>query len=147
MVASHGSVSRLQVSEVRREPMRSLDQVQLRAGYGIEGDRRAGRAGASTDRQVLIMDSETQRELDIGPAVTRENVTTVGLDISVLRTGQRVRLGDSAVVEITGDCAPCSFMDEARPGLREQIDGRRGVLGRVVADGLVRQGDTVALEQ
>ena len=143
MVDSSGTVSQVQVSPVRRQPMTVLDQAQFRAGHGIDGDRHAGRTGT---RQVLIMDSETQSEFGIGPAVTRENVTTTGLDLSSLRRGMRVRLGESAVVEITGDCDPCSQMDEAKPGLREEIAGRRGVLGRVVADGAVRPGDAIVVD-
>ncbi len=140
---SRGTVAQVQVSPVRRQPMTVLTQAEFRAGHGIEGDRHAGR---TRFRQVLIMDSETQTEFGIDPAVTRENVTTTGLDISSLRRGMRVRLGESAVVEITGDCDPCSQMDEARPGLREDIAGRRGVLGRIVADGKVRPGDAIVVD-
>ena len=143
MVDASGTVAQVQVSPVRRQPMAVLEQAEFRTGHGIDGDRHAGRTGS---RQVLIMDSETQREFGIGPAVTRENVTTAGLDISSLRPGMRVRLGESAVVEITGDCDPCSQMDEARPGLRERIEGRRGMLGKVVADGEVRPGDAIVID-
>ncbi len=144
MVDSSGTVTQVQVSPVRRQPMTVLTQAEFRAGHGIEGDRHAGR---TRFRQVLIMDSETQAEFGINPAVTRENVTTTGLDLSSLRRGTRVRLGESAVVEITGDCDPCSQMDEERPGLREEIAGRRGVLGRVVSDGAVRPGDAIAIDE
>lgn len=143
MVESSATVTQVQVSPVRRQPMTVLEQAEFRTDHGIEGDRHAGR---TRFRQVLIMDSETQTEFGIDPAVTRENVTTTGLDISSLRRGMRVRLGETAVVEITGDCAPCSQMDEARPGLREDIAGRRGVLGRIVADGAVRPGDAIVID-
>ena len=143
MVDSSGTVAQVQVSPVRRQPMTVLTEAQFLAGHGIDGDRHAGR---TRTRQVLIMDSETQAEFGIGPAVTRENVTTAGLDLSGLRPGMRVRLGESAVVEITGDCDPCSQMDEAEPGLREKIDGRRGMLGRIVTDGAVRPGDAIVVD-
>ena len=61
-----------------------------------------------------------------------------------LTTGQRLRLGE-AVLEVTVPCDPCERMDELRPGLRTEIDGRRGMLARVVGSGVVRTGDAVAL--
>ncbi len=147
MVGSHGTVEQLQISREKRAPMTVVDRVRFLAGHGIEGDRRAGRGGSLAARQVLIMDTETQGEFDIDPTVTRENVTTRGLDLSGLAPGRRVRIGESAVVEITGDCAPCHQMDAARPGLQARIAGRRGMLGRVVEDGAVRVGDPIVAEK
>ena len=146
MSGTRGTVEQLHVSTAKGVPMTALGRARLRAGHGIEGDRRAGRGGSNAGRQVLIMDAETQAELGIDPSVTRENLTTRGLNLAALSAGMHVRIGDSAVVEITGDCAPCAQMDEAQPGLKGRIAGRRGVLGRVVGDGSVRAGDPIVAE-
>ena len=58
--------------------------------------------------------------------------------------GQRVRIG-GAEFEITMVCDPCSRMEEIRPGLQAEIDGRRGMLARVVRSGEVASGDSVEL--
>jgi MOSC domain-containing protein YiiM len=42
-------------------------------------------------------------------------------------------------------CDPCSRMDEIRPGLQAELDGRRGMLARVVRSGEVSAGDVVEL--
>jgi MOSC domain-containing protein YiiM len=47
--------------------------------------------------------------------------------------------------EVTGDCAPCQFIEDIRPGLRDEMDGRRGTLFRVVNGGTIRVNDTVAI--
>jgi MOSC domain-containing protein YiiM len=55
-----------------------------------------------------------------------------------------VRAG-GAVFEITMVCDPCHRMDELRDGLRGELDGRRGMLARVVEGGEVCVGDEVVL--
>jgi MOSC domain-containing protein YiiM len=37
-------------------------------------------------------------------------------------------------------------MDEIRPGLQAQLEGRRGTLCRVLEGGVLRRGDPVAVE-
>ena len=42
-------------------------------------------------------------------------------------------------------CDPCSRMDDLRPGLRAELDGKRGMLARVVEGGEIALGDAVDL--
>ena len=92
------------------------------------------------------MDAETLAEMGIDSSVTRENVTTSGIDLTALTPGKLVRLGGTAVVEVTGDCDPCANMDAVKAGLRAGLQGRRGVLGKIVTDGTVYPGDSIAIE-
>jgi MOSC domain-containing protein YiiM len=55
-----------------------------------------------------------------------------------------VRAGD-AVFEITMVCDPCHRMDELRQGLRAELEGKRGMLARVVGSGEIAVGDPVEL--
>jgi len=113
------------------------------AGVGIEGDRHF------TDREqrqyytVLLMDQETLQELGLEPGVIKENVTSTGIDVASLEPGQQVALGDEVVIQISKPCAPCSRMDEIRPGLQDELDGRRGMLASIVTGGTVNVGDTI----
>jgi hypothetical protein len=56
-----------------------------------------------------------------------------------------VRVGE-AVLEITGECHPCSRMEDLRPGLRETLGGQRGMLARVAKGGTLRVGDAITVE-
>ena len=58
--------------------------------------------------------------------------------------GQRLRAGD-AVFEVTMVCDPCERMDAIRPGLRTELECRRGMLARIVAGGELAVGDTLEL--
>src|SRR6185436_6511805 len=73
-----------------------------------------------------------------------ENVTTRGIDLLSLPTGTRLRLGERAVVEVTGLRNPCVQLESLAPGLMAAVldraeDGslirKAGVMSIVVADG------------
>ena len=128
-----------------REPMKEVAQANFITGQGMQGDRHLRSDGLRAKRQVLIMDVETLNHFDLEPGQVRENVTLEGLDLSTISAGDRVSLGADVVLEITGVCEPCSRMDEIRPGLKEEIDGKRGVLAFVEKGGFVSIGSEVGV--
>jgi MOSC domain-containing protein YiiM len=88
------------------------------------------------------MDIETLKEFGVPPGRVKENITTRALDLAELPLGHHIRVGE-ALLEITTPCTPCDRMEEIRPGLRDAIRGRRGILCRVVESGRIRQGDKI----
>jgi MOSC domain-containing protein YiiM len=147
------------------------ERITLLAGRGVEGDAHLGetvkhRSRVAADatlpnlRQVHLVHAELLDELagagfSVGPGEIGENVTTRGLDLLGLPRGARLRLGDSAVVEVTGLRNPCGQLDGFRPGLRAAVlarDGegrivrKAGVMAVVLAGGDVRGGDAIAVE-
>ena len=129
------------------EPMVPMPNANVITGFGIEGDRHATETPARKHRQVLLIDVETLAVFDLVPGQVRENVTTSGLDIHALKRGQRLALGDEVVLEITGFCEPCPFIDGIRDGLREQMADRRGMLTHVVQGGTLRKGDAIRVHE
>ena len=123
--------------------MEVVDSATFVAGFGIKGDRHAVKSGARTARQVLLMDEQTLEGFGLVQGQVRENVTIDDVDLHDMESGQRLALGDQVVLEITGHCAPCERMDEVRPGLREELEGQRGMLATVITGGLVSVGDVV----
>lgn len=138
-----GKVLSIQLSKARRQPMVPIATATAISDVGIEGDRHAQRGFA---RQVLIMDKETLDLLGLSPGQIKENITIEGVDLSGIRPGQVFFFGDDVTMEATGDCEPCGRMDEIRPGLRETLQGRRGVLAMVLNGGEFRVGDSVRVE-
>jgi len=134
-----GEVLHLFVAVVHRQPMREFEEVQVEADRGFVGCIH-GRPGGR--RQVLVMDVETLGRLDLPPGIVKENITTRGLALGELQSGQRLRVGE-ALLEVTVPCEPCHRMDEIRQGLRHELRGRRGILCRVVEAGRIRRGDTI----
>ena len=77
------------------------------------------------------------------------------MDLLALPTGARLRLGDVAVVEITGLRNPCVQLDRFQPGLMGAVldkddDGtvvrKAGVMAVVLTGGDVRAGDAITVE-
>ncbi len=145
--------------------------IQLLAGLGVEGDAHAGitvkhRSRVARDprqpnlRQVHLIHAELHEELrgagfDVAAGQMGENITTWGIDLLGLPTATRLRLGDEAIIAITGLRNPCAQLDQIQPGLMAAVLGRdeqgnlirkAGVMAVVVAGGLVRPGDAVAIE-
>ncbi len=132
-------VLHLFVAFVHRQAMREVEEVAALEDRGFEGCIH-GRPGSR--RQVLLMDSETLEEMRLSPGVVKENVTTRGLVMAELRGGQRLRAGE-ALLEVTIPCEPCHLMEEIRPGLQQELRGRRGMLCRVVQAGRIGRGDRI----
>ena len=125
--------------------MKEVNGANFITGQGMEGDRHLRSDGRRSNRQVLIMDSETLSHFDLLPGQVRENVTVAGLDFSSISAGDKVSLGGDVILEITGDCEPCARMDELRPGLKDEIDGKRGLLAFVEKGGVVSVGAEVGV--
>lgn len=124
------------------EPMREFEEVRAIANKGFE-ECVHGRSDSA--RQVLLMDMETLEEFGIPAGRARENVTTRGITLNALPLGQLLRAGD-VLLEVTKPCTPCHQMDEIRPGLQNELRGRRGLLCRVVEGGAIRRGDGIEPE-
>jgi molybdopterin adenylyltransferase len=125
-----------------RKSGRSVGHERRRAiaGEGLEGCAHAN----PPRREVLFVSREHLDSVDVEPGAIRENLTVEGADVQQWPIGQRVRAGE-AVFEITMVCDPCHRMDELRDGLRAELDGKRGMLARIVESGEITVGDTVEL--
>lgn len=116
------------------------ERRQVIAGQGLEGCAHAN----PPKREVLFVSKEHLDSVGVAPGAIRENLTVEGADVQGWPVGQRVRAG-GAVFEITMVCDPCHRMDELRAGLRAELEGKRGMLARVVEGGEVAVGDEIEL--
>ena len=153
-----GTVHSLQICESHRSPMKKVEEIVLITDVGIEGDIHASSEirpsplpddPVSTyrrkERQVLLMDLETLQKFNLEIGLIKENITTTGLDINKLKQGQKIIVGDSATLTVTGPCTPCYRMDEIRSGLMDDIEGERGTLAFVEIGGTIRTGDNIRI--
>jgi MOSC domain-containing protein YiiM len=156
-------------SHAMRKPTRA--RIRLVPGIGVEGDAHAGetvrhRSRVARDptqpnlRQVHLVHAELHDELAaagflVEPGEMGENVTTRGIELVALPAGTRLRLGDAAVIELTGLRNPCDQLNGVRPGLLAAVLGRdesgnlvrkAGVMAIVLAGGEVSAGDAIAVD-
>ncbi len=114
------------------------ERVTAIESHGFEGCSHAN----PPRREVLFASRQHLDALDVAPGAIRENITVEGADVHEWPIGQQVRVGQ-ALFEITMVCDPCARMDELRPGLRAEIDGKRGMLAHVVEGGEISVGDEI----
>jgi MOSC domain-containing protein YiiM len=121
--------------------MDARERVRAVQGHCLEG---CAHARPGTKREVLFASAEHLEDLGLEHGRIRENFTVEGADVHEWPVGQRLRIGQ-AEFEITMVCDPCQKMDEIRPGLQEELDGKRGMLARVIESGDVAAGDEIQL--
>ena len=145
--------------------------IRLIEGLGIEGDAHLGtttqhlyRKRINPDQpnlcQVHLLHEEVFDELAArGYAIEAgqlgENILTRGLDLLGLPRGARLRIGDTAIVEITGLRNPCQQINRFRAGLMDALIDRdakgetvrkAGIMGIVASGGFVRADDRIEVD-
>lgn len=168
MSAEIHAVSR---SGEHRFSKRADTEITLLTGLGVEGDAHLGVTVQHLSRikidptqpnlrQVHLIGAELFDELAgkgfaVSPAELGENVTTRGIDLLALPRGARLRLGATAMVELTGLRNPCAQIERHRPGLlaavldrtpEGEVIRKAGVMAIVVAGGVVRPGDMIEVD-
>lgn len=135
-----GKILNLYVKPGHGAAMREMTEISAVDNMGLVDDISYGR----NKRQVLLIDQETLSEYGLAPGQLRENVAVSGVVLTGLAKGTQILLGQVSL-EVTGDCAPCHQVEAIRPGLREAMSGRRGILCRVLTGGTIKVGDSVSL--
>ena len=166
----HRTIIGLARDDVHRVSKTPVETLRLVAGLGVEGDAHAGltmqhrsrwvkQRTVPNLRQVHLIHAELFDELaakgfEVAPAQMGENVTTIGIDLLGLSAGTRLRLGEEALIEITGLRNPCFKLDGIASGLMQAVlekgpgkslNRKAGVMAVVVASGEVRLGDGIVV--
>ncbi len=145
--------------------------IRLIEGLGVEGDAHLGTTVKHLSRvardpsqpnlrQVHLIHAELHEDLaaagfEVRPGDLGENVTTRGIRLLDLPVGTRLKLGASAVIEVTGLRNPCVQIDRFKPGLLGEVVGRdtsgavwrkTGIMSIVLTGGEVSAGDSIEVE-
>lgn len=145
-----GRVQWIGVRPARREPLVVVESVLAQAAQGLVGDRYRTRNDGK--RQVTLIQAEHLAAIAgylgreaVDPGLLRRNLVVAGINLLALK-GKRFRVG-AALLEHTGDCHPCSRMEEVfGPGGYNAVRGHGGITARIVETGVIRLGDEVAVD-
>lgn len=143
-----GRVEWLGSATAREGKLQTPDRVELVTNQGIRGEHHLRDSGES-ERQVTLIQHEHLpvvaglMGLDVAdPGAVRRNIVVSGINLAALRS-QRFRIGE-AVLRGTGDCAPCSRMEQTLgTGGYEAMIGHGGITAVVESGGMVCIGDAV----
>lgn len=137
----------------RRQPMVSVEEANISVDSGLAGDRFAGKPGSK--RMVTLIQAEHlgvvaailgQQAID--PAKLRRNIVVSGINLLAMKAPdqeQMFQIGD-AVLQMTGNCHPCSRMEEnLGPGGFNAMRGHGGITTKVIDGGQIAIGSEVRL--
>lgn len=129
------------------------------AGSGLVGDRIGNQKLHGGDDQAVYAYAREDLdhfEAELGRTITNgtfgENLTTVGIDVTRARIGERWRIGtDGLVLEVSAPRTPCrtfaTFLAAERWVKRFTAAGKPGAYLRVISPGPIRAGDEIAIER
>lgn len=132
----------------RNAPVQTVEQVFAEADAGLAGDRYHGNG----KRQVTLIQWEHLAVLSsftkkpVSPELLRRNLAIRGINLLALKS-RTFRIGD-AVFQATGQCHPCSRMEQVLgPGGYNAMRGHGGLTAWIIRSGLIRIGDRLTIEQ
>lgn len=149
LIPQVGRVEFIGIASERRGPIESQASVRIEIGRGIVGEHHAN--SGKSRREVTLIQAEhfpaiarlCDRE-DVQPELLRRNIVVSGVNLLALKD-REFRIGD-AVLLGTGNCAPCSRMEELLgPGGYNAMRGHGGITTVVKQAGEIRVGDSVQL--
>ncbi|MBI4758417.1 MAG: MOSC domain-containing protein [Chloroflexi bacterium] len=139
-----GQIIAVNISEKKGTRKTNVGRGRLVVDWGLEGDAHA----AHWHRQVSLLalesiDKMRAKGLQVGPGDFAENLTTVGIDLTNLPVGTRLRLGaeaQGAVTQIGKLChARCAIFYQAG----DCVMPREGIFIKVLKPGLVQVDDPI----
>ena len=141
-----GKVEWIGLRPAKRVSMETVSRVDLSTDAGLIGDRYAGRSG---ERQITLIQAEHLPAIaaylgleEIAPELLRRNLLITGINLLALKS-KVINIG-TAQIEITGQCHPCSRMEEIfGPGGYNAVRGHGGITARVIKSGELSVGDPV----
>ncbi|MBK9756856.1 MAG: MOSC domain-containing protein [Nannocystis sp.] len=151
---STGRVVQINVAPEGGVPKRPVVAALLTA-LGVAGDRQLDlKHHGGPDRAVCLFGQECIDALaaeghPIVPGGAGENLTITGLPWSELQAGDRLAVGEVAVLEISGPAPPCTTIAGSFTGgeftrISEKLHpGWSRLYARVLTEGLVREGALV----
>jgi MOSC domain-containing protein YiiM len=134
-----GVVEGIFFGAVDEGPLEPADEVQVKTGAGIEGDR-YGHKDITLFEAEAIEGLKADTGIDLQPREIRRNVMTRGIPLNDL-LGHRIRVGQVEAI-VTELCHPCKHLQSLTyPGVLRGLVTRGGLNADVVAGGAIRVGD------
>jgi MOSC domain-containing protein YiiM len=141
---SQGKIIAVCTSRRKGTPKTDVGSGFLEEGFGMTGDAHGG----DWHRQVSLLATEQiqpmrDKGLDVQAGSFAENITTEGFDLDSVKVGDRIRVGTSALLEVTQIGKECHTRCAIYHTVGECIMPEQGVFARVLKGGEVRVGDPI----
>lgn len=141
-----GVIKALCLSERRGTEKVPVEQVNLIAGFGLEGDAHGGK----WHRQVSLLSWDKVEDFNarggnVGAGAFGENILVAGLDFAKLPVGTKLYIG-AAQLTMTQIGKECHQHCQIFHRVGDCIMPREGVFAEVLVGGSVKTGDEIIVE-
>jgi MOSC domain-containing protein YiiM len=133
-------------SEKKGTKKTPVAEVTIKEGYGVVGD---AHADCTTHRQVSLLaiesiDKMRSKGFDfLQPGDFAENITTKGINLTLLPIGTRLNVGKEVILEMTQIGKECHAACAIRQQVGDCIMPREGIFARVIRGGRAKAGDNI----
>lgn len=135
----------INISERKKTPKKTIEEGTLIENFGFENDAHAGK----WHRQVSLLAKESiekakgMRTDGLCHGMFAENITTEGIVLHTLPVGTKLKIGDSAVIEVTQIGKECHDGCAIKELVGQCIMPKEGIFGVVITGGKVKAGDEI----
>ena len=144
-----GRLEWIGLRRARRTEPDAVLEAEVITDRHLAGDHASPKAGGK--RQVTLIQHEYLAAVagflglaePVAPGRLRRNLVVSGLNLLALK-GRQIQIGEEVILDITGECHPCSRMEEELgPGGYNAMRGHGGLTAHIAQGGLIRVGDAV----
>jgi MOSC domain-containing protein YiiM len=144
-----GQLEWIGLRPTRRAELLSVPEAEVLTDQHLAGDHASVKPGGK--RQITIMQHEHLAAVGgflglpaaVAPGRLRRNLVVSGLNLLALK-GRQIQIGEEVLLDITGECHPCSRMEEELgPGGYNAMRGHGGLTAHIARGGTIRVGDAV----
>lgn len=134
------------ISEAKGIQKHPVEQIELKADWGILGDAHAG----NWHRQVSLLGQESVDRLQnkitiqLKPGDFAENILIEGMVLYELPVGTKLRIG-TALGEVTQIGKTCHFDCAIRQAAGDCVMPREGIFVKILEPGFAKAGDEVTI--
>ncbi|PIQ89222.1 MAG: MOSC domain-containing protein [Candidatus Omnitrophica bacterium CG11_big_fil_rev_8_21_14_0_20_42_13] len=135
-----GKIFSINISAKKGIPKTPVKTARLIENFGIEGDVHAG----DQTRQVSLLSWENIcRHPKLKPGDFAENITTAGINLKKMKIGDKILIGEKAILEITQLGKECHSGCVIQKETGKCIMPKLGIFAKVIKGGGISTGSTI----
>ncbi len=141
-----GKIVAINISEKKGVQKKEVATATLKTDHGIIGDAHA----ANWHRQVSLLDINSvnkmlavRNDIELPPGAFAENILTEEMDLVNLAIGTKLRLGPTAIGEVTQIGKECHHHCQIYQKVGDCVMPREGIFIAIKVDGDIKAGDEI----
>lgn len=137
-----GIVVAVSISERKGTKKKNIPFAELKDDFGMIGDAHAGPGY----KQISLLAEESidkmrSKGLTVGPGDFAENITTRSIDLLSLTPSDKLKIGESVVLEITELGKKCHKRCNIYYEAGDCVMPKEGIFAHVLKGGIIKVGD------